>query len=67
MFRALGMFGLGFLFLAISPGLRGSLVGNAQAFATFVEQNSPLSYVGLALVALAGLMFMVHRASQPHQ
>jgi hypothetical protein len=65
MFRALGMFGLGILFLLISPSLRGTLIGDFEAFTTFLEHNSPLSYVGLALVILAGLMFMVYRSSQP--
>jgi hypothetical protein len=65
MFRAMGMFGLGFLFLVISPGLRGTVFGGIGAFTNFVDQNSPLSYVGLGVVILAALMFMVYRAAQP--
>jgi hypothetical protein len=65
MFRVLGTFGLGILFLAISPGLRGSLMGDFESFGNFMDQNSPLSYVGLGLVILGGLMFMIYRASQP--
>jgi hypothetical protein len=59
------MFGLAMLFLLISPGLRGSVIGEFDAFGNFLAVNSPLSYVGLALVILAGLMFMVYRAAQP--
>jgi hypothetical protein len=59
------MFGLGILFLLISPNLRGTVTGIFDAFAGFVAQNSPFSYVGLAVLALAGMMFMVYRAAQP--
>jgi hypothetical protein len=65
MFRAFGIFGIGFLFLLISPSLRGSIVGKFEAFTTFMDVNSPLSYVGLGVVILAGLMIMVYRSSQP--
>jgi hypothetical protein len=65
MLRLLGICGLGIVFLAISPGLRGGLMDDFDAFGGYMSQNSPLSYVGLAVVILAGLMFMVYRASQP--
>ena len=65
MLRLSGMFGLGILFLLISPNLRGSVAGIFDACASFVAQNSPLSYVGLGVLALAGMMFMVYRAAQP--
>jgi hypothetical protein len=65
MFRLLGMFGLGGLFLLISPSLRGVVMGAFDSGARFLEQNSPFSYVGVALVVLAGMMFGVYRAAQP--
>jgi hypothetical protein len=61
----MGMFGLGIIFLLISPSLRGTLMGGIQGFGSFLDQNSPLSYVGLAVVILAALMIMVNRAAQP--
>jgi len=65
MFRILGTFGLGILFLLISPGLRGTVMGGIDGFLAFLDKNSPLSYVGLGVVILAGMMFGVYRAAQP--
>jgi uncharacterized membrane protein YdcZ (DUF606 family) len=65
MFRILGMFGLGILFLVISPGLRGSLIGNFESLGNAMDQYSPFSYVGLVLVIACILMFGLYRASQP--
>ncbi len=65
MFRILGMFGLGIGFVLISPGLRRSLMDDFEAFGNAMSEYSPLSYVGLGLLILAGLMFMVYRAAQP--
>ena len=65
MFRALGTFGLGILFIAVSPPLRQSLMNDADAIQTKIVNNSPWSYVGIALAILALLMFGLHRAAQP--
>jgi hypothetical protein len=63
----MGMFGLGILFLLISPSLRMSVIGVYDSFGNFLTANSPLSYVGLGAVILAGLMVMIYRAAQPRQ
>jgi hypothetical protein len=65
MFRALGIFGLGFLFVMISPALRVSLLADAAAIHQTIEDTSPFSYVGLGLLTLMGVMFAMHRASKP--
>jgi hypothetical protein len=65
MFRLLGMFGLGILFLLISPGLRGNVLDAFAACGIFLDHYSPFSYVGVAVVVLAGMMFGVYRAAQP--
>ena len=65
MFRALGTFGLGMLFVAISPALRVSLMDDADRFQKVVVDNSPWSYVAMGVGILALLMFGLHRSSQP--
>ena len=65
MFRALGTFGLGILFVAISPPLRVSLMNDADAIQTKIVANSPWSYVGIALAILAFLLIGLYRAAQP--
>ncbi len=65
MFRALGTFGLGILFVAISPALRVSLVDDADHLQKVIVDNSPWSYVALGVGVLALLMFGLHRSSQP--
>jgi hypothetical protein len=65
MFRAVGTFGLGIIFVAISPVLRGTLLDDLGAIRHAIEVNSPVSYIGIGLAVLAGLMFALHQASQP--
>jgi len=65
MFRVLGLFGLGAAFLAISPELRATLMDGIETGGKFLSDNSPLSYVGVGIAALAGAMFWVYRAAQP--
>jgi hypothetical protein len=65
MFRAAGTFGLGIIFVAISPALRNTLLDDATAVQHAIEVNSPFSYIGIGLAVLAGLMFALHQASQP--
>ena len=43
MLRAAGCFGLGILFLAISPALRTSLMEDFNGLQQSMEQNSPLA------------------------
>ena len=65
MFRALGTFGLGILFVMISPTLRQSLLADTDALQQSIEHNSPWSYAALGVCGLALLMFFLHRAKQP--
>lgn len=65
MLRALGSFGLGILFLIVSPALRGSVMDVLNAIGNWVQVYSPLSYVGIGIAILAGLMFCLYRAAQP--
>ena len=65
MMRVFGTFGLGIVFLTISPQLRESLMNAVEGVEQWLANNSPLSYVGVGLVILAGMMFGLHRASQP--
>jgi hypothetical protein len=65
MFRALGTFGLGILFIAISPPLRVSLMNDADALQTKIVANEPWSYIGIAVGILTLLLFGLYRAAQP--
>jgi hypothetical protein len=65
MLRVLGTFGLGLLFLAVSAPLRSSLMGGLDSLGKTIELYSPLSYVVLAVLTLAGMMFWLYRSSQP--
>jgi hypothetical protein len=66
MLRVMGTFGLGILFLTISPALRASLMEDADHVQRFLVAYSPFSYVGVGMAILAGMMFALYRASQPH-
>ena len=55
MARALSLFGFTGGFLVISPQLRQSLVDLANSSAGFVQNHSPYSYVGIALLAFGGV------------
>jgi hypothetical protein len=65
MVRVFGTFGLGMVFVAISPALRETLVDYAKATESALVNNSPFSYVAVGVAVLAGMMFVLHRASQP--
>ncbi len=65
MLRAVGTFGLGILFVAVSPALRVSLISDVDALQHSIIKNSPWSYVAIAAGVLAILMFGLYRASQP--
>ena len=65
MLRAFGTFGLGIVFVAISPALRGSLMDDADQLQRTIVNNSPWSYIGIGLGILTLLMFGLHRSSQP--
>jgi hypothetical protein len=65
MFRVFGMFGLGIVFLVISPPLRDSVVNTVDSVSKTIQVYSPFSYVGIAFAVLGGLMFCLHKAAQP--
>jgi hypothetical protein len=65
MLRAFSIFGLGGIFLVVSPELRGSVMDEIQALGVFLNNHSPLSYLCVGAAALGGAMFWVYRAAQP--
>lgn len=65
MLRALGTFGLGILFVAISPALRVSIMNDAESLQSAIVRNGPWSYVGIAAGIVALLLFGLYRAAQP--
>jgi hypothetical protein len=65
MFRVLGTFGLGILFVVISPPLRLSLINDADALQTKIVANSPWSYIAISAGILALLLFGLYRSAQP--
>ena len=65
MLRAASFLGFGGLFLAISPGLRGSVTGGLESFVHQMELYSPFSYIGAAVLLLLTLVFSMYRGAQP--
>jgi len=65
MFRVLGTCGLGAVFVAISPVLRGVLVYDADKIQRTIIYYSPWSYAFIGVGILGLMMFGLHRASQP--
>ena len=65
MARALGLFGFTGGFLVISPQLRQALVDLASGGVSFVQNHSPYSYVGIALVAFGGVTVTLVSGSSP--
>ena len=55
MIRILGLFGLTGGFLFISPSMRSTVMGAAGGFADFVQDHSPYSYFGGAVLVFAGI------------
>ena len=65
MTRLFSTFGLGIVFLAISPELRETMISTLSALQQWLAVNSPASYVGVGVLVVAGMMFGMHRAAQP--
>jgi F0F1-type ATP synthase membrane subunit c/vacuolar-type H+-ATPase subunit K len=65
MLSVLGLFGLGILFVMISPELRATIVTDVNLLQSAMVTHSPFSYIGMGLAVLFGMMFALHRASQP--
>jgi hypothetical protein len=66
MLRVLGTFGLGIVFVVISPALRQSLLNDVDTVQKAIGDNSPWSYVAIGVAVLCGVMYSLHRAAQPH-
>jgi hypothetical protein len=67
MFRLMGMFGLGGLFLLISPSLRETVMNGIEGAGKLLEANSPISYVLVGLAGLASAMMWVYKSAQPKE
>jgi hypothetical protein len=65
MLRVLGCFGLGILFLIISPQLRESLLNLLSSALKQLELYQPWSYCGVAAGALVLVMTYLYRTAQP--
>jgi hypothetical protein len=65
MARALGLFGFTGGFLVISPELRHALADLANSGLLFVQNYSPYSYVGIALLAFGGVTVTLASGSNP--
>jgi hypothetical protein len=65
MLRVLSFLGLALLFLVISPGLRGHLMGGLVAFVGMMVKYSPFSYVVGVLVLFLTFVISVYRGSRP--
>jgi cell division protein FtsW (lipid II flippase) len=65
MLRAFGLFGLGGLFLIISPDFRETLLGGIASGLDQMAQNSPWSYIGAGVLTLILLMVYMYRTAQP--
>jgi hypothetical protein len=65
MLKVLGAFGLGILFLLISPELRATVMEGIDGIGNFLNANSPGSYVCVGVAGLIGAMIVVYRAAQP--
>jgi len=65
MFKVMGAFGLGIVFLIISPPLRASLMEELTALGNYISSHSPVSYICLGVAGLVFAMIWVYRAAQP--
>jgi hypothetical protein len=63
--RFFSMCGLGLLFLAISPKLRGNVQDAIGSVYMNVQSYAPFSYVALGVLVIIGLMRAMYRGAQP--
>jgi len=64
MLRAVSMFGLGGLFFAISPKLRGEVWGTLGKGVTTMDLYAPYSYIAGGLLVFFALMVSFYRGAQ---
>ena len=65
MVRALALFGLGALFLLISPVLRGHVMAGLVGFVGLMVKFSPYSYVLGLLVVFLAFVISLDRGTRP--
>ncbi len=65
MLRACSMFGLGGIFLWISPKLRGSVQEGIGSVYNGVQMYAPVSYIALGLMVIVFLIISFNRGAQP--
>jgi hypothetical protein len=56
---------MGGLFLTISPGLRGTVLGGLESATLKMEYYAPFSYIGAVILLLLTLMVVMYRGAQP--
>jgi hypothetical protein len=65
MLRAFSMFGLGGIFLFISPKLRGSVEDALGGVYSGMQFYAPFSYMAFGLLVLIALLSSFYRGAQP--
>jgi hypothetical protein len=64
MLRVFSMFGMGGIFLMISPKLRGSVQEGIGSVYTGMQMYAPFSYVGFVLLVIIALLTSFYRGAQ---
>ena len=64
MLRAASMFGLGGIFLWISPKLRGDVMGVIGAGAGAMDTYSPFSYIAGGILVLVTMVIAFNKGAQ---
>jgi hypothetical protein len=64
MLRALSIFGLGAIFLVISPKLRDQVHGVMGVVVSSMELYSPFSYIAGVILVLATMVYSFQRGSR---
>jgi hypothetical protein len=64
MLRVCGMFGMGILFMLISPKLRQNVFDGLNSGVNGMEAHSPYSYVGLGVAVLIVGGISLYRGAQ---
>ena len=64
MVRAFGMFGLGGIFLLISPKFRMTVYGGLESGVNSLDANAPYSYAGIGVAVLIIAGIALYRGAQ---
>ena len=67
MFRAISLMAMTAVFLLISPSLRNWILGGYRQAGVTMDNNSPFSYIGLALTLAGLLVLFLYKATQPRR